>query len=199
MSTDYRALCLELFGTDDVEKLQEIARKVNERNPRKAGRKRRFSDSDIHEMERLRDAGMPLEKIAENYGTSRQMVSRWLTEQPPEGCTMRMIYMYRQHPCTVIDVDFLKRKIYIQNKTKDLLHRAFGIVENPTWADFEYFLEDRCFPRMRGNCKSILKQLGLNDYDPLQIVEKTQGRMAEDDLWLKIRYLNREEQERAAS
>ena len=34
----------------------------------------------------------------------------------------------------------------------------------------------------------ILKDLQLADYDTLQIVEKTQGRMAEDDLWLKFAY-----------
>ena len=40
----------------------------------------------------------------------------------------------------------------------------------------------------RGLLKDELRALGLDSYDPLQIVEKTGGRTAEDDLWLKIQY-----------
>ena len=76
----------------------------------------------------------------------------------------------------------------IQNKTKDMLHRAFGVIENPTWNDFEMFLKDRCFSSTRGNAKEILKELQLTSYDPLQIVEKTRGRTAEDNMWLKFNY-----------
>ena len=198
METDYRKLCLDLFGTDDKERLQKIAEDLNRRNPRNAGRKERFSASDIREMETLRNGGMSLAQIAERYGTSRQLIGRKLMAQPPEGCSMRMIYMFKQHPCTVIDIDFLKRKIYIQNKTDDMIHRAFGVVENPSWDDFEFFLEDRCFPRERGNCKSILRSMGLTDFDPLQIIEKTQGRMAEDKQWIKIRYYDRGEIQHAS-
>ena len=129
METDYRKLCLDLFGTDDKEQLRKIAEGVNRRNPRNAGRKKRFSASEIREMETLRDGGMSLAQIAEQYGTSRQLVGRVLTPKSPEGCSMRMIYMFKQHPCTVIDIDFLKQKIYIQNKTDDIIHRAFGVVE----------------------------------------------------------------------
>lgn len=96
--------------------------------------------------------------------------------------------MYGRHPCTVIDVDFLHQKVYIQNRTDDLLHRAFGVVEDPSWEDFQDFLESRCFPSTRGNVKAELRELGLTDYDPLQIVEKTHGRTAEDNLWLKFQY-----------
>ena len=198
METDYRKLCLELFGTDDKAKLQKIAEDVKRRNPRNAGRKKRFDTADIREMEKMRDEGVPLAQIAQRYGTSRQLVGRLLTPQPPEGCSMRMIYMFKQHPCTVIDIDFLRRKIYIQNKTDDMIHRAFGVIEEPTWEDFEFFLEDRCFPRERGNCKSILKSMGLTDYDPLQIIEKTQGRMAEDKQWIKIHYNDKGEPQHAS-
>ena len=55
--------------------------------------------------------------------------------------------MFRRQPCTVIDVDFLDQKVVIQNKTDDILHRAFGVLEHPTWNDFENFLRDRCFPQ----------------------------------------------------
>lgn len=101
---------------------------------------------------------------------------------------MRLAYMYRQKPCTVIDVDFARQKVKIQNRTQDVLLRAFGVNEQPTWEDFEIFLAERCFPQSRGLLKAELRRLGLESYDPLQIVEKTKGRTAEDDMWLKIQY-----------
>ena len=42
-----------------------------------------------------------------------------------EGYTMRITYMFRGQPCTIIDVDFLGQKVAIQNKTDDILHRAY--------------------------------------------------------------------------
>ena len=53
------------------------------------------------------------------------------------------------------------------------------------------FLEERCFPRTRGHMRLILEDLGLDFYDPLSIIEKTQGRMAEDFQWIKITYFQR--------
>lgn len=108
MEIDYRALCVELFGTDDVDTLRGIANAASRKNPRNAGRKKRFTEEDVAQMEQLRNAGVSINRIAERFGTSRQVVGRYLTEKPKPGCTMRMTYMFRQHPCTVIDVDFLK-------------------------------------------------------------------------------------------
>ena len=103
--------------------------------------------------------------------------------------TMRMNFMCLEELCTVIDVDFMHKKIYIENKTDDILHRAFGIVEHPDWERFEEFLESRCFPRTRAHVKEILRSMGLDSYDPLQIIEKTGGRMAEDKQWIEIIYM----------
>ena len=101
---------------------------------------------------------------------------------------MRITYMYRQKPCTTIDVDFLEEKIQICNLTTDPLHRAFGSNEHPTWTDFQQFLQDRCIPASRGMLKEALNDLGVDNYDPLRIAEKTKGRTADDDLWLKFQY-----------
>ena len=194
METDYRALCTELFGTDDVKELRRIAEDVKKKNNRNAGRKRKFTEEDTKHMAQLRDQGIGLQKIADEFGTSRQVIGRHLSKESGKGNTMRLTYMYKQHPCTVIDVNFLDQKVSIQNKTADIIHRAFGVTENPTWKDFENFLRERCFPETRGNKKELLSQLGLTDYDPLQIIERTQGRMADDDQWLRIRYLRRREE-----
>ena len=188
---DYKELCLELFGTTDINELKGIAAQINQKNPRRAGRKKKFTDEDVAHMQEMRACGVTIQKIADEYGTSRQIVSRYLNQVPEAGYTMRMTLMYQNKPCTAIDVNFLENKIKIQNYTKDILHRAFGVNEDPTWEDFQIFLEDRCFPKTRGNVKTILMEMGLRDYDPLQIVEKTNGRTAEDDLWLKFQYFER--------
>ena len=147
---DYRAICLELFGTDDVEELKMIAKQIRQKNTRNAGRKRKFNEAETGEMQRLQRSGMTVNDIAKRFGTSRQIIGKYLNAPLPEGYTMRMIYMFRRQPCTTIDVDFLRRKIRIQNKTDDILHRAFGANEQPTWDDFECFLQERCFERLGG-------------------------------------------------
>lgn len=53
-------------------------------------------------------------------------------------------------------------------------------------ADFEYFLEDRCFPRTRYNLKELLEEMDLPMYDPLLIIGKTKGRVYGDYQWIDI-------------
>ena len=186
--TDYRELCVELFGTDDVGQLRKIAEQTWKQNPRNAGRKRKFGAEEIAQMRDLQAAGATIQQIANKFGTSRQIVSKYLHTPLAAPYTMRITYMYRQKPCTTIDVDFLEEKIQICNLTSDPLHRAFGSNEHPTWADFQQFLQDRCIPASRGMLKEALNDIGVDTYDPLRIAEKTKGRTADDDLWLKFQY-----------
>lgn len=185
MAVDYRKLCIEIFGTDDE---NEIRKKASASLKHKLGRKKKFNDTDIAKLQNLYSSGMTIDMIAQKYSTSRQIVSKYLTKPIHNGCTMRMTYMYKQKPCTEIDIDFLNRKIYIQNKTNDILHRAFGVVEQPDWNDFEQFIEGRCPPRTRGNIKDILKELSVPNYDPISIIERTKGKCVDDDMWIKCQY-----------
>ena len=105
---------------------------------------------------------------------------------PPKVYPIRIWYMFQQNICTLIDVDEGMRKIAVTNFTDKLILRAFGKNEHPSFEDYEAFLESRCFPRSRDKMKLILKDLNLPFYDPIMIIEKTEGRMAEDDFWIKI-------------
>lgn len=105
---------------------------------------------------------------------------------PDREFPLRLYYMHNQTVCTIIDVDDLKRKVRIRNYTENLMFRAFGKIENPDYDMYMEFLESRCFPRTRDKMKLVLKDLGLPFYDPFLIIEKTKGRMAEDNFWLKI-------------
>lgn len=101
-------------------------------------------------------------------------------------CLMVVNFMNAQEICTVIHADYQTKTIAIENKTDDPLHRAFGINEQPTWEDWEAFLRSRCFPETRDKLKLVLKDIGVPFYDPLLIISKTKGRMAEDFQWLDI-------------
>lgn len=189
MDIDYRALCVELFGTDDVAELQKIAKKVNDN--RNAGRKQKLNKKQIKEIEKLLEKGVTMNEIAKLYGTSRQIIDKYINPPLESDYTLRMTYMNGRKPCTIIDVDFINERITIKNRTEDVLCRAFGVVEEPTWEQFQEFLEDRCFPETRGNAKAILKEMNIDSYDKLQIVEKTKGRTADDNLWIKFKYYPR--------
>ena len=88
--------------------------------------------------------------------------------------------------CSTIICDFTDKTLRVENHTDYLLKTAFGILEKPKWNDFLEFLEERCVPRTRENLGMILNELELERFDPISIVDKTQGRMAEDLQWLKI-------------
>ncbi len=105
---------------------------------------------------------------------------------PEKAYPLRLWYMYQNTACTIIDVNEPLRKVKIFNFTGNLFFRAFGKVEEPTFEMYEEFLESRCFPRTRDKMKLQLEQLNLPFYDPILIIEKTQGRMADDMFWIRI-------------
>lgn len=105
---------------------------------------------------------------------------------PQKTTPIRLWYMHNQTVCTIIDVNEVSREVIITNYTDNVMFRAFGIEEHPNYQMYVEFLESRCFPESRDKMKLILKDLDLPFYDPFMIIEKTEGRMAEDDFWIKI-------------
>lgn len=105
---------------------------------------------------------------------------------PPKVYPLRMYYMHNQKICTLIDVDAINHKVFIKNFTDNVIFRAFGNDLNPTYDDYEEFLKSRCFPETRDKLKLVLADLDVPFYDPLLIIEKTKGKMAEDDFWIRI-------------
>lgn len=108
------------------------------------------------------------------------------TKVPEKKWPLRLWYMYGQDVCTLIDVNEREQKVEIKNYTDKIMFRAFGVVEEPGYDQYMKFLESRCFPESRDKMKLILKNMGLPFYDPILIIEKTEGRMAEDDFWIQI-------------
>lgn len=156
--------------------------------------------------------GLTQREFSELIGSSKSTVERWESSSSPikgplvlllqlldkdadyvnkikvpsKAYALRLWYMHKQTVCTLIDVDEINQKIKIKNYTDNIMFKAFGIEENPDYHQYTEFLESRCFPRTRDKMKLILKDLDLPFYDPFMIIEKTEGRMAEDDFWIRI-------------
>ncbi len=119
--------------------------------------------------------------------TKRQDLQAFLKSKRSRGDSVLLLnYFDKDTLCTQIAADFSDRTICVQNHIPDCLRTAFGNNRSPTWSDFEEFLEERCIPRSRAGLREYLETLGLEEYDPMEIIKKTSGKMAEDNQWIQI-------------
>ena len=100
--------------------------------------------------------------------------------------TVTLFFYNRQTLCSKICADYSAKEVRVENLTDDIWHRAFGVNLLPSWNDYEEFLKSRCIPKERDGIKFYLKELGLYEYDALEIIKKTNGRIAEDEGWLAL-------------
>ena len=150
-----------------------------------------ITSEDIKNLRK--NLGLTQKEFASLVGTSKPTIERWEKENAkitgPIVLLSKMINDYPDYKddiCTLIDVDDAKQLVRIKNYTDKLMFRAFGVNEDPDYNDYKEFLESRCFPRTRDKMKLVLEDIGLPFYDTFMIIEKTQGRMAEDDFWIRI-------------
>lgn len=103
------------------------------------------------------------------------------------------VYSFRYYDadqlCTLIYADFTDQTVQAENYTNKLVKTAFGKKSLPTWEDLLAFLEERCIPKGREGLGDYLIDIGTDEYEPLEIIKKTQGRMAEDDQCLEVEVL----------
>ena len=88
--------------------------------------------------------------------------------------------------CTKIAADYTEKSICVENFVPNVLRTAFGNNQEPTWEDYLLFLEERCIPKSRAGLRQYLDEIGVDEYDPFEIIKKTSGRMAEDQQWIKV-------------
>lgn len=91
--------------------------------------------------------------------------------------------------CSLIAADYTLKDLRVEDYVPDILKTAFGNNRMPVWADYLHFLEERCIPKSRAGLREYLEAIGLEEYDPLEIIRKTAGRMAEDQQWLEVEEL----------
>lgn len=143
-------------------------------------------------IRRMYRKGVSVARIARELSVSRPTVYRYVEEirrwERHPSVQMQLEYMYKDRVCTVIDVDWKNQTVYVENRTDQLPLTAFGVNKTPEWEEFREFLEDRCVPGTRFHLKELLRDMGVDFYDPMLIIEETKGRMAEDDQWIRIHY-----------
>ena len=119
--------------------------------------------------------------------TRRTDAEAFAEQKKAMGHSVRQLRFYDGSTlCTTIFADFTDHTVAAENHTGDPVKTAFGRNAMPTWVDFEAFLEDRCVPRQRAGLREYLENIGVAEYDPLTIIGKTSGRMAEDAQWLAV-------------
>ena len=192
MPSDYQKQIKEIFGTSDLdecENLQRCWKSIIQIRAMQVARHSWSPDQTVEVLE-LHRKGISNTEIAKRFGVSRQTIYKYIynaehfSKNP--DFTMRMNFMNGPQLCTVIDIDFKHEVVRMKNYTDRIPLRAFGVVENPSWADFEEFLKERCLPASRAGLKGILREMDVPFFDPLLIIEKTNGRMAGDHQWVQV-------------
>lgn len=95
-------------------------------------------------------------------------------------------YMCKNELCSTVEV-YSDDSVVVKDFSDVLIKRPFGNWgSEATIKDVNEFLETRCFPRTRFNCKEVLRAGGFQFYDALEICKKTEGRMTDDVFWLRF-------------
>lgn len=116
--------------------------------------------------------------------------SEFAKRRRAQGHEVRVFRFYDgEQLCSTIYADFTEQSVIVENQAVPPIKTAFGSNPLPSWEDFQRFLEERCVSRQRAGLREYLEVLGLDEYDPLAIIEKTDGRMAEDQQWLSMEVL----------
>lgn len=77
-------------------------------------------------------------------------------------------------------------QVKFKNYSDNFLWLPFGVKSSVTYQDLLSFYEDRCFPKERANCKTVLKTLDLDVYDVEMICRKTHGTQFDDFMWIQF-------------
>lgn len=98
---------------------------------------------------------------------------------------MEFDYMYKDIVCT--HVICAGNEVKVENKVKNPNLAAFGTVETVNPNDVYELLCERCFPETRANCSELLEDMGLQEYDPIEIIKQTHGTMCSDYFWIRLK------------
>ena len=172
MQDIYMALCMEIFGTADVDELRKIA----DKSSRNAGRKALLSSEDICSIKDMLASGGTMEEAAAKYDTSRQVISKYVNCPPGDAYDLKISFMNGKSVSTVIYADTLHGNLEIENRTPDVSLRAFGEKLHPSWKEFTEFL--------RGRCEEGENILALTEL--ISSLKKSHGRLPYDSFWLRF-------------
>lgn len=121
------------------------------------------------------------------YITAEKSIEEFISQKRIMGHTLKKLNFFDDNElCSVICADFTDKTLKAENHTNDIVKTAFGNNKLPTWEDFMNFLEERCVPKERSGIREYLEAIGVAEYNPIEIIKKTKGKMAEDKQWIEI-------------
>lgn len=121
------------------------------------------------------------------YITAEKTIEEFVSQKRTMGHQLKKFSFFDDNGlCSIICADFTDETLKVQNYTDDVVKTAFGNNKLPTWEEFMNFLEERCIPKERSGIREYLEAIGVAEYNPLEIIKKTKGKMAEDKQWIEI-------------
>ena len=121
------------------------------------------------------------------YITAEKTIEEFVSQKRTMGHNLKKFSFFDDNElCSIICADFTDETLKVQNYTDDVVKTAFGNNKLPTWEDFMNFLEERCISKERSGIREYLEAIGVAEYNPLEIIRKTKGKMAEDKQWIEI-------------
>lgn len=96
-------------------------------------------------------------------------------------------YLYMKNDSVMTSISVKQGgKVHFVNFTDKPLDCAFGLQSSPVGLSALIdFLGERCVPKSRFNIDEVLKNMGLSEYNEVDIVEKTYGILIDDSFWVK--------------
>lgn len=121
------------------------------------------------------------------YITAEKTIEEFVSQKRTMGHQLKKFSFFDDNGlCSIICADFTDETLKVQNHTDDIVKTAFGNNKLPTWEDFMNFLEERCIPKERSGIREYLEAIGVAEYNPIEIIKKTKGKMSEDKQWIEI-------------
>lgn len=143
----------------------------------------------IKEME-LNESKRNIELMFDGNGiyiTAEKTIEEFVSQKRTMEHQLKKLSFFDDNElCSIIYADFTDKTLKAENHTEDIVKTAFGNNKIPTWDEFMDFLEERCIPKKRSGIREYLEAIGVAEYNPLEIIKKTKGKMAEDKQWIEI-------------
>ncbi len=112
------------------------------------------------------------------YITAEKIIEEFVSQKKTMGHQLKKFSFFDDNElCSIIYTDFTDKTLKAENHTEDIVK---------TWDEFMDFLEERCIPKKRSGIREYLEAIGVAEYNPLEIIKKTKGKMAEDKQWIEI-------------
>lgn len=94
-------------------------------------------------------------------------------------------YMYFDTVSEHVEVDMVSLTVESKVYAKDIMLQVFG--KRPkTVENVQFFFRSRCFEETNYGLRDLLKLLGLQQYNPYDIVRITHGKMVNDPCWIRF-------------